>query len=216
MNSEISLLLIKKMHLPAFNIKLLFVLVISLALRVNAQELLDSAQLEQTYVYMDLQEAMRFPDKVIRLELRKKKLKSVPQEIFQFRNLQWLDLGKNNITELPDSIYKLENLQYLNVSKNRLVSLPKEIGKLTNLVYLNANNNDLIGLPPQIGNLEKLRVLDLWSNDFSDFPESLSRLKELRVLDVRAITLSQETIAQLKKWLPQANVHYDIPCNCKL
>ncbi len=183
-----------------------------------AQEtlLLDSMQLEETYVYMDLQEALRFPEKVLRLELRKKKLKEVPKEVFQFKNLQWLDLGKNNITELPDSLYKLENLQFLNVSRNKLTSLPKQIGKMLNLVYINANNNDLVGLPPQIGNLERLRVLDLWSNELSDFPEALSKLKDLRVMDLRAITISQENINQLKKWLPNTNVHTDPPCNCKL
>ena len=178
--------------------------------------LLDSMQLEETYVYMDLQEALRFPEKVLRLELRKKKLKSFPKEIFQFKNLQWLDLGKNNLTELPDTIYLLNNLQFLNVSRNKLSSLPKEIGKMTNLVYLNANNNSLLGLPPQIGNLERLRVLDLWSNELSDFPEALSKLKDLRVIDVRAITITQENINLLKKWLPNTNVQYDLPCNCKL
>lgn len=182
----------------------------------GAQELLDSMQLEETYIYMDLEEALRFPEKVVRLELRKKKLKSFPKEIFQFSNLQWLDLGRNSLTELPDSIYRLSKLQYLNVSRNKLGSLPKEIGKVSNLVYLNANNNDLIGLPPQIGNLEHLRVLDLWSNDLSDFPETMTNLKDLRVLDIRAITINQETINQLKKWLPNTNVHFDIPCNCKL
>jgi Leucine-rich repeat (LRR) protein len=183
---------------------------------LQAQALLDSLELEQTYMYTDLNEALKFPDKVIRLELRKKKLKTFPQEIFQFPNLQWLDLGRNALTELPDSIHLLRNLQYLNVSRNKLGALPRQIGRLSNLYYLNANNNELIGLPPQIGNLERLQVLDLWSNDLSDFPESMSRLKELRVLDIRAITISQETINQLKKWLPNARVHYDLPCTCKL
>lgn len=207
-----------KMHSQFYKIKRAALVLCALfcSLGGTAQELLDSMQLEEQYVYMDLEDAMRFPEKVIRLELRKKKLKSFPKEIFQFKNLQWLDLGKNSLTELPDSIYKLENLQYLNVSRNKLGALPKEIGKMTNLVYINANNNDLVGLPPQIGNLEKLRVLDLWSNDLSDFPESISKLQELRVLDIRAITISQETINQLKKWLPRTNVHYDLPCNCKL
>jgi len=179
-------------------------------------QLLDSMQLEEGYTYLDLTEALQHPEKVIRLELRKKKLKTFPKEIFQFKNLQWLDLGKNSLTELPDSIYLFTNLQYLNVSKNKLSSLPKEIGKMTNLVYINANNNELIGLPPQIGNLEKLRVLDLWSNEFSDFPESLSKLKDLRVMDIRAITISQDNINLLRKWIPNANVLFDIPCNCKL
>ena len=178
--------------------------------------LLDSSQLEEAYSYLDLTEAMKFPERVIRLELRKQKLKEFPKEIFMFKNLQYLDISKNQIKELPDSIYKLTQLQYLNVSRNKLSSLPKEIGKMSNLVFLHANNNTLLGLPPQIGNLERLRVIDLWSNELSDFPESLSKLKELNTFDVRAIMMNAETIKQLKKWMPNVDIKYDPPCNCKL
>lgn len=178
--------------------------------------LLDSMQLEEAYSYLDLEEAVKHPEMVIRLELRKKKLKEFPKEIFMFKNLQYLDLSRNQLTELPDSIYKLTQLQYLDVSRNKLSSFPKEIGKVSNLVYLHANNNDLLGLPPQIGNLERLRIIDLWSNDLSDFPESLGRLKELTVLDIRAIMINVDTIRQLKKWMPNVDIKYDPPCNCKL
>ncbi|MGZ3862029.1 MAG: leucine-rich repeat domain-containing protein [Bacteroidia bacterium] len=178
--------------------------------------LLDSMQLEETYSYIDLEEAIKHPEMVVRLELRKKKLKEFPKEIFMFKNLQYLDLSRNQITELPDSIYKLTQLQYLDISRNKLSSFPKEIGRVSNLVYLHANNNDLLGLPPQIGNLERLRIIDLWSNDLSDFPESLGRLKELTVLDIRAIMINVDTIRQLKKWMPNVDIKYDPPCNCKL
>lgn len=178
--------------------------------------LLDSTQLEETYSYLDLTEALQHPEKVIRLELRKKHLKEFPKEIYLFKNLQYLDISRNQIKELPDSIYLLTQLQYLNVSRNKLGSLPKEIGKMSNLVYLHANNNNLIGLPPQIGNLERLRVIDLWSNDLSDYPETLSNLKELNTFDIRAIMINVETVKQLKKWMPNVNILYDPPCNCKI
>src|ERR1700751_1624089 len=178
--------------------------------------LLDSMQLEEAYSYIDLEEALKHPEMVIRLELRKKKLKEFPKEVFQFKNLQYLDISKNQIKELPDSIYLLTQLQYLDVSRNKLGTLPKEIGKMSNLAYLHATNNNLIGLPPQIGNLERLRVIDLWSNDLSEFPESLSKLKELTVLDIRAIMINVDEIRQLKKWLPNVEIKYDPPCNCKL
>ncbi len=180
------------------------------------KELLDSAQLAETYTYMDLKEALEHPEMVIKLELRKQKLKTFPVEIFQFKNLQSLDLGRNQLKELPDSIYKIAQLQYLDVSHNKLSSLPKEIGKCTHLFYLNANNNDLYGLPPQIGNLEKLRTLDLWSNELADFPENLKNLKELNVLDVRAILISDDNLKLLKKWLPNTTIYSNPPCNCKL
>ncbi len=178
--------------------------------------LLDSLQMEEAYAYLDLTEAMQHPEKVIRLELRKKKLKEFPKEIYLFKNLQYLDLSKNQIKELPDSIYLLTQLQYLNVSRNKLGSLPKEIGKMSNLVFLHAHNNNLIGLPPQIGNLERLRVLDLWSNDLSDYPETLSNLKELNTFDIRAIMINFDTVKQLRKWMPNVNILYDPPCNCKI
>ena len=180
------------------------------------KELLDSAEIESAYTYMDLKEALEHPEMVIRLELKKQKLKTFPAEIFQFKNLQYLSLSKNQLKELPDSLYKLSQLQYLDVSHNKIASLPKEIGKCSNLVYLNANNNDLYMLPPQIGNLEKLRTLDLWSNDLADFPEALSNLKQLNTLDVRAILISDDAMKLLKKWLPNTNIYSNPPCNCKL
>src|SRR6185312_2058924 len=180
------------------------------------KELLDSAEIEAAYTYMDLKEALEHPEMVIRLELKKLKLKTFPPEIFQFKNLQYLSLSKNQIKELPDSLYKLTQLQYLDVSHNKLASLPKEIGKCSNLVYLNANNNDLYILPPQIGNLEKLRILDLWSNDLGDFPEALKNLKQLTTLDIRAILISDDMMKQLKRWLPNTEIFSNPPCNCKL
>lgn len=202
---------------------LLYKIVITMVLfsgKLFSQEqnlvLLDSTQLQEAYSYIDLNEALKHPEMVVRLELRKKKLKEFPKEIFQFKNLQYLDISKNQIKELPDSIYLLTQLQYLDVSRNKLGALPKEIGKLSNLVYLHANNNNLIGLPPQIGNLERLRVIDLWSNDLTEFPESLSKLKELNTFDIRAIMMNVETIRQLKKWMPNVDIKYDPPCNCKI
>lgn len=204
------------MRFQSYKIAFALVFLFAFSARAQVVELLDSAELEEAYSYMDLTEAMQHPEKVIRLELRKKKLKEFPKEIFQFPNLQYLDISRNQITELPDSIDKLTHLQYLNVSRNKLGALPKQIGRLSNLVYLHANNNELIGLPPQIGNLERLHVLDLWSNDLAEFPESLTQLKELNTLDVRAIMINIETIKQLRRWLPNAEVLFDPPCNCRL
>ena len=206
----------KKMRSLFYSIAIGFCLLVSRTAVSQNMVMLDSMQLEEAYSYLDLNEALQHPEMVIRLELRKKKYKEFPKEIFKFKNLQYLDLSKNQITELPDSIYLLTQLQYLNVSRNKLGSLPKQIGKLSNLVYLHANNNDLIGLPPQIGNLERLRVIDLWSNDLADFPESLSKLKDLNTFDIRAIMINTETIKQLKRWMPNVNIMYDPPCNCKL
>ena len=194
----------------------LFLLIVITTKFTNAQnQLLDSLTLDTLTGYTNLQEALKNPDAVVKLVLRKQHLKSFPSEILKFRNLQYLDISKNSISELPDSINKLSNLQYFACSKTGLKRLPKEIGKLTNLLYINFNQNDLESLPPQIGNLEKLEMLDLWSNNFEEYPSSLANLKALKVIDLRNILISDEVQTNLQKMLPKAIVYMSPSCRCK-
>src|SRR4051812_46486990 len=82
-----------------------FLFLIVLSSRISAQVgLLDSIRLDTLSGFTSLEEALKHPEEVIKLELRKKKLKAFPPEIFQFTNLQYLDLSKNNITEIPAGI----------------------------------------------------------------------------------------------------------------
>jgi Leucine-rich repeat (LRR) protein len=181
---------------------------------VQAQ-LLDSLVLDTIYSFTSIEEALKQPEKVIKLELRKKKLKNFPTEIYQFNNLQYLDLSKNNLSEIPDSIEVLTQLQYLDVSKNKLQVFSAKIGKLENLFHLNLNNNEFSAIPVTIGNLKKLRSFDLWSNNLDVFPESLSKLKNLRVMDLRAILISDKEQSRIKSLLPRATIHFSPSCNCK-
>lgn len=194
-----------------------FVLLLAFATQaVKAQvALLDSLTLDTLTGHTNLQEALKNPDAVVKLVLRKQRLKSFPKEILQFKNLQYLDISKNSIAELPDSIGTLTNLQHFACSKTGLQRLTKEIGKLTNLTYLNLNQNDLEMIPPQIGNLEKLEYLDLWSNNFSEYPSSFSSLKALRVLDLRNILISDEIQTSIQNMLPRAKVYMSPSCKCK-
>lgn len=201
--------------LPVLLFRLLFILIFCVTTVYAKGQLLDSLTLDTLTGYVNLQEALKEPDKVVKLVLRKQHLKSFPKEIFQFKNLQYLDLSKNSIKEIPDSIGTLTQLQYLSCSKNGLMHVSKEIGKLHNLVYLNLNQNDLEMLPPQIGNLEKLETLDLWSNNFDEYPASLSNLKALKVIDLRNILISDETQAYLKGLMPKATVYMSPSCKCK-
>lgn len=177
-------------------------------------QLLDSAALEATFSYTSIEEAMKNPDAVIRLDLRKAKLKTFPVEIFKLKNLQYLDISKNNIKYVPDSLDMLPNLQYFNASRNRIESVPMTIGKMTNLKWMIWHNNELISLPPQLGNLENLEYLDLWNNNLSIFPETLGKLKKLKVMDLRHILLNDEQQNRLRELLPTTNLLMDRACNC--
>jgi Leucine-rich repeat (LRR) protein len=181
----------------------------------NAQTiLLDSLTLDTLKAYTNLTEALKNPDKVIKLELRRNKLKSFPMEILQFKNLQYLDLSKNDIKELPIEIGQLKNLQYFAISKNGLEELPPQIGELTNLFYLNANQNELSSIPPTIGKLIKLRNLDLWSNNIDRFPEELKYLKSLKIFDLRVILIPDAEQNTIQSWLPNTKVYFSPYCKC--
>ena len=182
---------------------------------ISKAQLLDSLSLDTVTAYTNLQEALKNPDAVIKLVLRKQHFKSFPQEILNFKNLQYLDLSKNSIKELPDSIGSLTNLQYFVCSKTGLERIPKQIGMLTNLTYINFNQNELVALPPQIGNLDKLKILDLWSNELDTFPETLANLSSLQVMDLRNILLGDDVQKHLKELMPKAIVHLSPSCKCK-
>lgn len=177
-------------------------------------QLLDSLTLDTVFAYTSIEEAMQNPDKVIRLELRKAKLKEFPVQIFQMKNLQYLDISKNSIKYIPDSLDMLSNLQYLNASKNRIEMLPNTVGKMKNLRWLIVNNNDISSIPYSVGNLEELEYLDMWNNNLSYFPESLSKLKKIKVVDLRHILLNEEQQNKIRDLMPNAFIYMDRACNC--
>jgi leucine-rich repeat protein SHOC2 len=191
---------------------LIFCLLTNFALA--QQGLLDSMTLATYQEYTDLDEAMKNPDEVIKLNLRKKKLKGFPREVLKMKNLQYLDVSKNNIKELPDSIVTLSNLQYLMVSRTGLERLPANIGQLKNLKHLNVNQNEISVLPFSFGDLESLEVADLWSNNLDYFPESMSKLKNLKWMDLRNILIPQVHQENIQAMLPETMIHFSPPCQC--
>lgn len=177
--------------------------------------LLDSITLDTMIGFTDLAEAMKSPEKVTKLTLRKMKLKAFPKEIWSFPNLQYLDLSKNQITEFPDTLGQLKNLQVLHLGKNKIEALPRGLGELQNLVILEINNNELVMLPPQIGKLKKLKYLDLWNNSISTFPDELKDISEtLKVMDIRVILINYDAQDRLRKLLPKTTIYMDAPCHC--
>ncbi len=207
-----------------FPFQLIFVLVTLFSFTTaRAQEgisnaplpLLDSITLDTMIGYTDLATAMKEPEKVTKLTLRKMKLKEFPKEIWSFPNLQYLDLSKNQITEFPDTLGQLKNLQVIHLAKNKIEALPRGVGELQNLVMLDINNNELVMLPPQIGKLKKLKYLDLWNNSISTFPDELKDISEtLKVMDLRVILINYDAQDRIRKLLPKTTIYMDAPCHC--
>lgn len=177
-------------------------------------QLLDSASLLASPVYDNLQEALQNPDKVYRLDLSRKKLKTFPMEILKFKNLQELDLSKNKLDSLPEQIGTLTNLQVLNVAGNKLLYLPDSIGELKNLKKLAGSRNNLLAFPKRIGDLQNLEIIDMWENDLSVFPEELSKLKKLRWMDLRVIMIDDNEQERIRQLLPKTKIFFSPSCHC--
>lgn len=186
----------------------------SLHFAYSQEILLDSLSLASAKEYHYLDSALKHPDKVYKLVLRRQKLKSFPKEIFLFKNLQYLDISKNDIKEIPEDIGSLKYLQYFACSKCKLSKIPESIGQLEHLYYLNLNQNDIDSLPESIGNLKKLKILDLWDNNLSYFPYSMNRLENLKIMDVRSILLNEQQQNYIQSLLPNTKIYFSPPCRC--
>jgi Leucine-rich repeat (LRR) protein len=177
---------------------------------------LDSAALSKEPEFTSLDEALKDPAKVYKLNLRKLKLKKIPKEIFTFTNLQELNLSRNKIDLIPEEIGQLTKLQVLDLSRNKLKAVPSQIGKLIRLRKLLLYLNEIPMLPSEIGNLTLLQTLDMWGNEISEFPPEISKLKSnLRYLDLRVIDIPQPLQDKIVLQLPMTTIYFSKSCNCR-
>lgn len=95
-----------------------------------------------------------FRESLIRIDLSKNDLKSIPSGISVCVNLKWLNLSANAIKDIKP-LESLTQLQVLNVSKNALYG-KIGVGKFPQLKALVVNGNDI----ETIGGLEKLSQLE--------------------------------------------------------
>ena len=147
---------------------------------------------QEDHVYKDLSLALKNPQQVYHLKLRRKSLTQFPQELSSFPNLKVLDLSKNKITTIPDSLAFLSNLIKLNLSKNQIEFIPETINELTDL-----------------------EELDLWDNFIEVLPRSLENLKNLNIIDIRGVALSYTKHTNYASMLKGVNVLMSPPCNCQ-
>ena len=147
---------------------------------------------QEDHVYKDLSSALKNPQQVYHLKLRRKSLTKFPQELSSFPNLKVLDLSKNKITTIPDSLAFLSNLIKLNLSKNQIEFIPESIYELTDL-----------------------EELDLWDNFIEVLPRSLENLKNLNLIDIRGVALSHKKNTKYVSMLKGVNVLMSPPCDCQ-
>lgn len=150
-------------------IKFFFVFFFSLAMdfQTVAQNLLGEAELSAAKEYTSLADALKEPDKVIKLSLSG--IQTIPAEVAKLPNLQVLIISGTQV-DLKQVISMISALpiQELYVRESQLSVLPSEITKLSNLKQLDLSFNKYTSLPAEMSQLGKLQTLNLLENQFPD------------------------------------------------
>ncbi|KAI2512840.1 hypothetical protein MHU86_1629 [Fragilaria crotonensis] len=113
--------------------------------------------------------------------------------IGKIKPLKVLHLAQNDFRggSLPDDLFDLTNLEFLDVSKSGLGGiLPESIGRLSRLVQFFCQGNDMTGtLPSDLGRLERLEVLDLSENMFvGNLPLEMASMKSIESIFIDAFS----------------------------
>lgn len=198
--------------MPKYYATILLIFAI-LTFNSNAQnnELLDIKSLTELKAEENLSKANA---QTIKLSLKKQKLKTIPTEVYDFVDLQYLDLSKNNIDSISPHIKNLKNLQVLYLNKNKIYSIPAELYELSNLKIISLNSNDVNYISPSIQKLLQLEILDLWNTNVTSLPEQITRLEKLKEIDLRGISMNPTQQQQILDLLPNVKILLSAPCNC--
>ncbi len=140
-----------------------------------------SQNLRKTYT--SLEDAIANPEQVEVLILNDIGLTSFPSQVYEFKNLSYLELSNNNIITIPDSIGLLSKLFYLDLSGNKINKIPDNFSKLTKLrsFYLDYGTATNLGQDFKIlSDLPLLSVLGISSTNLRSLPATIGLLKNIK------------------------------------
>lgn len=103
-------------------------------------------------------EKMKYP-----IEIKGKTIKQVVK----------LNLSGRNLKSFPENIFDYPNLEKLVLSNNKINVIPKEILKLKKLKVLDLANNEISVLHSAVFKLPKLRTLNVYGNYIKKFPKQV-------------------------------------------
>lgn len=124
------------------------------------------------------------------LHLSKNFLQSIPNTIYNLKNIQFLDMSRNLLSQLPEQIGALKTLKTLRLNNNLFHKIPAAISQLKNLEEFDISGNKIRRLPSEIKLLTKLKTLILFKNDMQSLPDEICKLTALETLDISNNSLS--------------------------
>ena len=161
----------------------LFIFVLSLLNHNHLIGQVDSLAIKKEYVNID--EALKNPEKVFRLNLSNQKIDIPSISWDKFVNLEYLSFKNDHLKEVPKEIKNLKKLKVLDLSGNDFKILPKEFSQLSNLEELFLNDEKNLKLEENIeviSLLPHLRILHLENDNLKHLPKNFFKLKSIESL----------------------------------
>ena len=96
--------------------------------------------------YDNVADAKANPNDVFYLDLslQSPKLKSIPEVVYSFVNLKYLELGFNQVASIEDDILKLSNLEVIGLSGNKyLTKVSEKIAEMPSLKEIHLKDTGL-------------------------------------------------------------------------
>lgn len=159
--------------------------------KIDKNGLYNIAHLYKLPEFNSIEEALKNPQNVYRLNLRKQMLNKLPEEIAQFTNLQELNLSDNPIEELPESLKNLKKIQILHIGKTNLKEIPTVVYELPHLQVLNISGLLMAKLPETLSQCTQLTSLDADFCGLEEFSEVLLKMKTLERLSLKGNLINQ-------------------------
>ena len=160
------------------------------------------------YHFLSLEEtATANPEIVRRLTIKNPSFESLPEEVFNFKNLEMLTIlnhspnfeqtGKLPLKSIDERIAELAKLKAIQIYNAKINSLPKSLGQLKNLEFLGVNLCNLTEIPAEVWQLPNLNTIYLQQNKITEIPEDV-HLKNLVYMDVSGNPLKTLPVGLLK------------------
>ncbi len=135
--------------------------------------------------YTTLEDALKEPDKVIRLNLKNQSNTKFLKQLSKFKNLEYLNIRNNKISALPKEINMLSKLKILDLGDNNISVLPRNFSELKNLTELYLDHEKDLELKEDIeilSQIQSLRILHLENNHITILPNNLNKLTQIERL----------------------------------
>ena len=168
--------------------------------------------------YEDVESALaaqRQGERVLALDLSRKRLRSLPEELQSLESLRYLLLNKNRLQSLPSWLANMADLEALIADHNRFSLFPEVLMEMPQIAQLSLGENYLRGIPLDIDQMQGLQIWSLWGNVLASFPASLGNLPRLTILDLLHNEMTVDEQSTLKELLPNVEINLSEPCNCE-